>query len=45
MRDNMKKELCMDTVHQLKQRYSNLQGVVYTATEEVNTQARHIGNY
>ena len=28
MRDNMKKELCMDTVHQLKQRYGNLQGVV-----------------
>ena len=27
MRDNMKKELCMDTVHQLKQRYGNLQGV------------------
>ena len=28
MRDNMKKELCMDTVYQLKQRYGDLQGVV-----------------
>ena len=28
MRDNMKKELCMDTVYQLKQRCGNLQGVV-----------------
>ena len=28
MRDNMKKELCIDTVYQLKQRCGNLQGVV-----------------
>lgn len=28
MRDNMKKELCIDTVYQLKQKYGNLQGVV-----------------
>ena len=28
MRDNMKKELCIDTVKQLKQRYCNLQGVL-----------------
>ena len=28
MCDNMKKELCMDTVYQLKQRYGDLQGVV-----------------
>ena len=28
MRDNMKKELCIDTVKQLKQRYGNLRGVV-----------------
>ena len=27
MRDNMKKELCIDTVYQLKQRCGNLQGV------------------
>ena len=26
MRDNMKKELCIDTVYQLKQKYGNLQG-------------------
>ena len=28
MRDNMKKELCIDTVKQLKQRYGNLEGVL-----------------
>lgn len=28
MRDNMKKELCIDTVRQLKQRYGNLEGVL-----------------
>ena len=28
MRDNMKKELCIDTVNQLKQRYGNLKGVI-----------------
>ena len=28
MRDNMKKELCIDTVKQLKQRYGNLEGVI-----------------
>ena len=28
MRDNMKKELCIDTIKQLKQRYGDLQGVV-----------------
>ena len=28
MRDNMKKELCIDTVKQLKQRYGNLEGVM-----------------
>ena len=28
MRDNMKKELCIDTIKQLKQRYVDLQGVV-----------------
>ena len=28
IRDNMKKELCIDTVYQLKQRCGNLQGVV-----------------
>ena len=28
MSDNMKKELCIDTVYQLKQKYGNLQGVV-----------------
>ena len=26
MHDNMKKELCIDTVYQLKQKYGNLQG-------------------
>ena len=28
MGDNMKKELCIDTVNQLKQRYGNLKGVI-----------------
>ncbi len=28
MRDNMKKELCIDTVKQLKERYSNLKNVI-----------------
>ena len=30
MRDNMKKELCIDTVKQLKQRYGNLRGVLHS---------------
>ena len=34
MRDNMKKELCIDTVYQLKQKYGNLQGVVLHSDRE-----------
>ena len=42
MRDNMKKELCMDTVHQLKQRYGNLQGGSITQRQRKSIHKRGI---
>lgn len=42
MRDNIKKELCIDTVKQLCLSFGIHKIQLYTATEEVNTQSKPI---